>query len=35
MAEKINQIEINGTTYDLQDKDAKVPFTGTKAEVDV
>lgn len=33
MAEKINQIEINGTTYDLQDKDAKAPFTGTKAEV--
>ena len=33
MAEKINQIEIDGTTYDLQDKDAKAPFTGTKAEV--
>ena len=33
MAEKINQIELNGITYDLQDKDAKAPFTGTKAEV--
>ena len=33
MAEKINQIELNGITYDLQDKDAKAPFTGTKVQV--
>ena len=33
MADKINQIEISGIIYDLQDKDAKAPFTGTKAEV--
>ena len=28
---KLNQIEVNGTTYDLQDKSI---FTGTKSEVD-
>ena len=33
MANKINQIEIDSIIYDLQDKDAKAPFTGTKAEV--
>ena len=34
MANKINQIEIDNIIYDLQDKDAKAPFTGTKAEVE-